>query len=125
MTYNVLIVDDSRLARMSVAKVLTAVHSDWTQFQASNADEALVLVKSEAIDIALLDFNMPGRDGLALASELRELNDGMCLAIVSANYQAEIVNQAKEVGAAFLVKPLTEQQLRNFLDSATARLPAR
>src|SRR5690242_20107678 len=116
MLFKVLIVDDSKLARMSVAKTLTAVHSDWTRFEASNADEAIALMKREVIDIALLDFNMPGRDGLALAAELREINAEMPLAVVSANYQDEIVRRTKDVGAAFLTKPVTEQQLREFLD---------
>lgn len=125
MSYKVLIVDDSKLARMSVARALNVIHPDWTRFEASNADEALALTKSEVIDIALLDFNMPGRDGLALASELRELNAEMPLAVISANFQDEIVYRAREVGATFLSKPLTEQQLREFLDSAAARLSAR
>ena len=125
MPYKVLIVDDSKLARMSVAKALMNLHPDWTRLEASNADEAMTLARREAVDIALLDFNMPGRDGLALAADLRGLNTGMPLAVVSANFQEEIVNRARDVGATFLTKPLTEQQLRSFLDSATARLPAR
>ena len=64
MSYKLLIVDDSKLARMSVAKVLTALRPDWSNVQASNADEAVALASSEGVDIALLDFNMPGRDGL-------------------------------------------------------------
>jgi CheY-like chemotaxis protein len=125
MSYKLLIVDDSKLARMSVAKVLTALRPDWSNVQASNADEAVALASSEGVDIALLDFNMPGRDGLALAAELRELNADMPLALVSANFQNEIVEGARKVGASFLGKPLTEHQLRDFLDSATARLSAR
>jgi CheY-like chemotaxis protein len=125
MPYKVLVVDDSKLARMSVARALMALHPDWTRIEASNADEAMALAKREAVDIALLDFNMPGRDGLALAAELRGLNADMPLAVVSANFQEEIVSRARDVGASFLTKPLTEQQLRSFLDSATARLLAR
>lgn len=125
MSYKLLIVDDSKLARMSVAKVLAALRPDWSNVQASNADEAVALASSEGIDIALLDFNMPGRDGLALAAELREMNADMPIALVSANFQNEIVEGARKVGASFLGKPLTEQQLRDFLDSAAARLAAR
>ena len=39
MTYTVLIVDDSKLARMSVAKVLSTLHPDWKRIEAANAAE--------------------------------------------------------------------------------------
>jgi CheY-like chemotaxis protein len=116
MTYKILIVDDSKLARMAVAKVLTALRPDWTRVEATNADEALALATKTPIDLALLDFNMPGRDGLTLAAELLESRPGLPIAVISANHQNEIVARAQALGAAFLPKPLTEQALRTFLD---------
>ncbi len=77
MSYKVLIVDDSRLARMAVAKVLGRLRPDWQRVEATNADEALVLLDQASFDVALLDFNMPGRDGLSLAGELRRLRPEM------------------------------------------------
>ena len=121
MAYKVLIVDDSKLARMSVAKALLNLRPDWTRIEATNADEAIVLAKQASADIALLDFNMPGRDGLSLAAELRELHPAMPLALISANVQQEIVAKAAEVGAEFLAKPLTEQALGKFLEDAGTR----
>ncbi len=125
MSFKVLIVDDSKLARMSVAKALATVRPGWTKLEAVNADEALAMVRREGADIALLDFNMPGRDGLTLASELREIDADMPLAVVSANHQDEVVARARAVGAAFLAKPITEQSLRDFLDHAARRLTAK
>ena len=124
MAYKVLIVDDSKLARMSVAKALSSLHPDWTRLEATNADEAVVLVKQSPVDIALLDFNMPGRDGLSLAAELRDLDPIMPVALISANVQQEVVAQAGAVGAQFLAKPLTEPALGAFLTDAAARLKA-
>lgn len=122
MTYTVLIVDDSKLARMSVAKALASLQPGWSRIEATNVEEALALAKEAAVDLALLDFNMPGRDGLALAAELRELKPAMPLAVISANHQEEIVGRAREVGAAFLPKPLTERALGDFLSEAVLRL---
>ena len=122
MTYRILIVDDSKLARMAVAKTLNALHPAWTRFEATNADEAIALARQSSFDLALLDFNMPGRDGLVLAAELRELHRGMPLALISANHQNEIVSRAREVGATFLPKPLTEQALSEFLVQAVSQL---
>jgi CheY-like chemotaxis protein len=122
MTYKVLVVDDSKLARMAVAKALTALQPDWTRVEAGNADDAIALAKASDIDLTLLDFNMPGRNGLALAAELRALSPDMPIALISANTQTEIVAQAREVGAVFLPKPLTEPALAEFLDHAQQRL---
>ena len=74
--------------------------------------------------MALLDFNMPGRDGLHLAAELRDLDPAMPIAIISANHQEEIVRRAHDVGAAFLPKPLTEQTLSEFVALAVRQLTA-
>lgn len=122
MSYKVLVVDDSRLARMAIAKALTSLRPDWTRVEAAGADEALSLVRSQSVDIVLLDFNMPGRDGLVLAAELRGMSPTMPLAVITANLQNEIVARAGEVGAAFLPKPLNEQALDGFLQTAERQL---
>jgi CheY-like chemotaxis protein len=122
MAYKVLVVDDSKLARMVIANTLQTLHPDWTRVEAGSADEALILVRQASPNIALLDFNMPGRDGLLLAAELRALNPGMPMAVISANHQDEIVRQTHEIGATFLAKPVTEQALGHFLAEAARQL---
>jgi DNA-binding NarL/FixJ family response regulator len=122
MNVTVLIVDDSKLARMSVAKALTTLYPHWARVEATNAEEAMALAKQSPPDIALLDFNMPGRDGLSLAADLLGLAPDMPIAVISANLQHEIVARAGQCGAAFLPKPLTQDALGEFLDAAAQRL---
>ncbi|MCJ2035513.1 response regulator [Methylobacterium sp. J-068] len=122
MTTTALIVDDSKLARLVAAKLLRQVKPDWEVAEAANADAAMVVVGGRQVDVALLDFNMPGRDGLELAAELRDLSPGMPIAVVSANIQDEIIARARNVGATFLPKPLTEEALSGFLSGAALRL---
>jgi CheY-like chemotaxis protein len=122
MSYKVLIVDDSKLARMAVAKALTTLRPDWIRVEATNADEALALAHQNSFDMALLDFNMPGRDGLTLAAELRQLNADMPVAVITANLQLEIMKRAREVGAEFLPKPLTQDAMSAFITQAEQRL---
>ena len=111
----VLIVDDSKLARMAVVKILSGLHPDWPIEEAANADQALACFKQNAPDFVLLDFNMPGKDGLALAAELRTLDPSVRVAVISANHQVEVVNRAQAAGAVFLPKPITEKSLKEFL----------
>jgi DNA-binding NarL/FixJ family response regulator len=117
MPYKVLIVDDSKLARMSINRLLVALRPTWSRIEATNATDAIACQSRENCDMALLDFNMPGPDGLMLATELHALKPGMPLAIISANAQDEIVARAKSIGADFLPKPLTQQVLASFLDA--------
>ena len=121
MTYKVLIVDDSKLARMAVVKVLRTLRPDWIRQEASNADEALLLLKAETPDFMLLDYNMPGKDGLTLATEVGQMYPQINVAVISANRQLEVVQRAHAAKAAFLPKPLTEQALQEFLDAAVNR----
>ncbi len=118
----ILVVDDSKLARMAVAKALNATHPDWTRIEAANADEALAQVRSADPDIAVFDYNMPGRDGLELAAEVRALKPAMQVAIISANHQQEVIDRAHAIGAVFLSKPLTEKALKEFLSAAETKL---
>ena len=122
MPYKLLIVDDSKLARMSAAKALNALYPDWNRIEAANADEALSLAKQTPFDVALLDFNMPGRDGLELAAELLALRPSTPLAVVSANHQEEIVGRARAIGAVFIINTQNEQALGAFLQDAVRRL---
>jgi CheY-like chemotaxis protein len=124
MAYKILVVDDSKLARMAVARALSNLRPDWTRLEATNSDEAVALAQQSPVDVALLDFNMPGRDGLALAAEIRALDPNIVLALISANVQQEIVDRAHQIGATFLAKPLTEAALADFLGEAEAQLKA-
>ena len=73
MQHKVLIVDDSKLARMVMASALRRIQPDWDLTEATNADEALGAISAGSIEIALVDFNMPGTDGLDLVARIRQI----------------------------------------------------
>jgi CheY-like chemotaxis protein len=125
MTYKLLIVDDSKLARMAVVKALNSCYPDWHRVEAGSADDALKAAQKETPDIALVDFNMPGKDGLVLAADLRALQADMPIGIISANHQQAVIDRARALGAVFLPKPVTDQSLREFLKSASQQLQSR
>jgi CheY-like chemotaxis protein len=120
----VLIVDDSKLARIVAAKAITALQPAWTRIEASNAGEALELISQNDIDVALVDFNMPGKNGVQLAEEMRKVRPSMPIALITANIQHEVVAAAKAIDAVFVAKPLTQEGLQSFLEAAAHTLPA-
>lgn len=125
MGTTVLIVDDSKLARIVLGKTIAALQPDWARVEASNADEATALVDAQAIDVVILDYNMPGRDGLALAEELRARFPAMPIAVATANVQDEIIARARAANATFIPKPVTEDGMRGFLSGAALRLKSK
>jgi CheY-like chemotaxis protein len=110
------------LARIVVGKALAELQPDWQKVEASGADQALAVVAEQAVDIALIDFNMPDKDGLQLAEELRALHPQMPIAIITANIQDEVIARARAVGASFVAKPVTGDGLGGFLAGAALRL---
>jgi CheY-like chemotaxis protein len=118
----VLLVDDSKLARIVAGKTIAALQPDWQRIEASNAEEALQVMQDQPVDLAVLDFNMPGKDGLELAAELRDAYPQMPIAIITANVQHEIVARARELNATFVGKPVTEEAIKGFLSGAALRL---
>jgi CheY-like chemotaxis protein len=122
MRYKALIVDDSKLARMVMASAFRRIRADWELIEATNATDALDSISTRAVDIALVDFNMPGTDGLELVGLIRKTHPRMPVAVVSANVQTEIISRARELNAAFIAKPLTDEALAGFLSGAALRL---
>jgi CheY-like chemotaxis protein len=118
----VLIVDDSKLARIVAGKTLAALRPEWERVEAGNAQEALEVLRERKIDVAMIDFNMPDKDGLELAAGIRSSHPTMPIAMITANIQDEVIARAREVNATFVSKPLTEEGLRGFISGAALRL---
>jgi CheY-like chemotaxis protein len=118
----VLIVDDSKLARIVAAKTLAALQPEWDRVEAASAQDALVILREKKIDLAMIDFNMPDKDGLDLAAEVRAIHPTMPIAVITANIQDEVIARARAVNATFVSKPLTEEALRGFVSGAALRL---
>ena len=122
MTVTVLVVDDSKLARIVAGKAIAALQPDWVRVEASNAADALSIVDTQRIDVAILDFNMPDKDGLELAAELRGAHPTMPIAVITANVQDEIVSRVRELNATFVAKPVTQEAMSGFISGAALRL---
>lgn len=116
MSLRVLIVDDEPLARARLRTLLGDCHAPSALVcgEAGNANEALVLLKSETFDVALLDIHMPGSDGLVLANTMRSLAQPPAVVFVTA--YANHAVQAFEVEAVdYLTKPVRLQRLQHAL----------
>jgi CheY-like chemotaxis protein len=122
MPVSILIVDDSKLARIVAGRKIQALQPDWERLEAANAEEAFALLAGCHIDVVLLDYNMPGKNGLDLAADIRALHPDMPIAVITANVQDEVIARARAVNATFVTKPVTEEALSGFIAGAALRL---
>lgn len=122
MATAVMIVDDSKLARIVVGKAVAALQPDWERVEASSAAEAEQMLAARAVDVVILDFNMPGKNGLELGEELRARYPSMPIALATANVQDEVIARARASNLAFIAKPVTEDGLRGFVSGAALKL---
>jgi CheY-like chemotaxis protein len=125
MSVTVLIVDDSKLARIVAGKALAELQPEWRKLEASSAAEALAIIADQSVDVCLIDFNMVEKDGLELTEELRLTWPDMPIALITANIQDEIIARARAVSATFVAKPVTSEGLQGFLSGAALRLRSR
>ena len=68
----ILVVDDDDVDRMAVKRALKSTGLDATVTEAENAEAALRLLEKQAFDCILLDYRMPGSDGLDVVHRARE-----------------------------------------------------
>lgn len=116
----VLLVDDSRVARLSLKRSVGALLPDATFIEAGSADEAVDAAAGAPISAALIDFNMPGRNGLELAEVLRASHPGLHMALVTANIQDAVAERARALGMTFIPKPPDAAAMEAFLKGAAA-----
>lgn len=104
----VIVADDHPLIREALRHALAKLDPPPRVLEAATLPEAMKLLESEgAVDLAILDLNMPGMNGFAGLAELRSSEPALPVAIVSATTDHEVVRRALELGAAgFIPKTL-------------------
>ena len=115
-----LIVDDSKLARIVVRKALPELKPDWKCVEAPSAAEAMIIIGFQPIDVAFIDYNLAGKNGLELLAEIRALHINIPVAIITANVQDEVIRQTHTLKATFVPKPIVAEKLKAFVDSVEA-----
>ena len=110
----VLIVDDERTAQNHLARILSKVTEDAHVQMTDQAEEAVALCKSSDFDVVFLDINMPDKDGLTLAKEIKEIRPMINIVIVTA-YPEHALEAHKLYVSDYILKPVIKEDLRNAL----------
>lgn len=110
MTIRVLLAEDQSLVRGALIALLNAEPDIEVVAECATGTEAVALAQQQPIDVALLDIEMPGMNGIDAAKELAG-NRCRCL-IVTTFGKAGYVKRAMEVGVdGFIVKDTPPEEL--------------
>ncbi len=85
----------------------------------TQASEALDWLRENTADIALLDINMPGMNGLALAARIKKLRPDTLIIFLTGHPQYA-VDAFRLHASGYLLKPVAAEQLREEIDYAMA-----
>lgn len=113
---NILIVDDSRTARVIARRCLEILISSNCQFhEAENGEEALSIIRGTPVDLVITDLNMPVMDGETLLRWIKgspKTHDTPVVVISSIGNPAK-EQKVKELGALTIItKPISPEVLQ-------------
>jgi len=109
---NALIIDDERIARQELLRLLEPHTNIEVIAQAQDIDEGLEQIQKHHVDLIFLDIEMPGGTGLQLAQQLQ----GQYPIIFCTAYDEFAVDAFSLNAIDYLVKPLVPQRLAQSLD---------
>jgi two-component system response regulator DevR len=117
----VAVVDDDESTRLCFQDILQSTRNFKFAGSFSNATEALAGVPQLQPDLALLDIRLPDLNGIECARRLKSAMPGLKIVMVTGTHEANWIGASLKAGAAaYLVKPVMEDQLLATLKFAAA-----
>ncbi len=120
MAHRILIVDDHRDVIRLLHSALDSLEHKFEIVEAPSGEEAFLEVAQNKIDLAVIDYLLPGMSGLELMAKIKARNPEAQIILVSGSKERKIRKELKEAGAfAFFEKPIS---LTDFLDAVERSL---
>ena len=118
-----LIVDDSNRSRSLLQLMLTELAPDVTVIaEADNAEDAFIKIQAFVPEIVFLDIEMPGKSGLQLAEQLKEIEFKGKIIFITA-YNEHALRAFRLSAIDYLLKPLQESHLQEAIQKVRALNP--
>jgi DNA-binding NtrC family response regulator len=106
----ILVVEDGRSQREILRDFLAG--EGYLVSEAHNGEQALETIKRDYFDLVLLDYKMPGKDGMAVLKEIKGFNTEIDVIMMTAHGTIETAVKAMKAGAAdYITKPIELDEL--------------
>lgn len=112
---NILLVDDEKLQLTRLKECVKAVLNDAIFFSYTNPLEALEENKKTDFDIAFLDIEMPGINGISLAKSLKNNNPKINIIFVTA-YNNYALDAYKLHASGYVTKPVNKEKIKEEIE---------
>lgn len=120
MKAKILVVDDEKVARKSLADILRLEGYDVAEVE--TGAKALETLEDEDVDLMLLDIRMPGMDGIEVMQKASELSPDTEIIMLTAHGSMESAVESLRFGAHdYLIKPSSPQEILSSVAGALAR----
>jgi DNA-binding NarL/FixJ family response regulator len=94
----ILVVDDNAVMRRTLRNLLES-HEDWRVCdEASDGREAVTKFDKEKFDVVVLDFQMPGMNGLDAAKQITSRSPSTPILMVTLHHSPQLAEEARKVG---------------------------
>lgn len=118
---SIIVVDDHTLFRRGLVGLLSEMEGFKVAGEASNGQDALVLIAEEKPDVVLLDVNMPGMGGIETLAALRKLGMHTPVLMLTISQLGEDLIGAIRAGAnGYLLKNAEPEALRQTIRQVVA-----
>ncbi len=112
---SVLIIEDEAVLAKNIATYLRRLNHEVRH--ADTGESGLVLTESERPDVVILDYNLPGLDGLELLPRIRAIDPLIKIIMATGQGSEQLAVDAMKAGAYdYLIKPLVLGKLKMVLD---------
>ena len=111
-----LIIDDEQSAIRDLSTVLSWIEPESLITGVSNGEEAIELCRENVYDVIFLDIDMPGKSGLTLAKEIKEIRPAINIIVVTA-YPQYALDALRLYVSGYILKPAEKSELREALNN--------